>query len=192
MVHAYKKNGWLYRTWEFPLIVEDNENFVCLYINKTWVTTSEKDTNRNFHSTNLNDSLWFFFKDKWFNIIATVGKNKVNYYINLASPYIFEEDAIKYIDFDYDIKINQNGAFTILDANEFEIHKEKFNYGWKLSKIIEMELSKLNNQEVIDSLREQLPLELLNKLLDKARLFRTKTIKIEGIKNESRIRKVLP
>jgi len=191
MVHAYKKNGWLYRTWEFPLIVENNDNFLCLYINKAWVTTSEKDSNRNFHSTNLNNSLWFFFKDKWFNIIATVGKNKVNYYVNLASPYIFEEDAIKYIDFDYDIKINQNGTFTILDADEFELHKEKFNYGWKLSRIIEIELAKLNSKEEIDHIREELTLEVLNKLLAKAKQFRTKTIKIGGIKDEPRIRKVL-
>lgn len=168
MVHGYKKNGWLYRTWEFPLIVENNETFTCLYLKNVWITSSEKDSERNFHSKNIKDSFWFFFKNEWFNIVATLVNDRINYYINLASPFIYEEDAIKYIDFDLDIKINQNGSYTILDENEFKLHKEEFHYGGKLSKIIEMELEKLDNKEKIKEIRQLLNIDLLTKLLKTA------------------------
>ncbi|MGL4768886.1 MAG: DUF402 domain-containing protein [Mycoplasmoidaceae bacterium] len=168
MVHAYKKNGWLYRTWEFPIIVESNDDYICLFIKNSRIITSEKDSKRNFHSINKNDSLWFFFKDEWFNIIATLNNNKSSYYINIASPYIYEEEAVKYIDFDYDIRISNNGSYIIIDKDEFIEHKEKFKYGVKLSKIIELELEKLNSQDKIEEIRTKISVELIKKLLEKA------------------------
>ena len=162
MIHGYKKNGWLYRTWEFPKIIEKNDEYLCVYLKNTSIITSEKFSKRNFHSKNLKDSYWFFLKDEWFNIVATVVDDNVSYYINLSSPFIIEEEAIKYIDFDIDVKIDQNGNFKILDKKEFDEHKKEFDYGNKLTKIIELECEKIIDKKFIDYLTKKINKDLLD------------------------------
>ena len=49
----------------------------------------------------------------------------MHYYINLASPFFFEDDSIKYIDFDFDLKIYPNKPFQIVDHDDFLKNKEK-------------------------------------------------------------------
>ncbi len=168
MVHGYKKNGWLYRVWEFPIVVEENDRYVCLSKKSTNVITSEKNTERNFRSKSDKDTFWFFFKDKWFNILVTINNDKtLSFYINLASPYIYEEEAIKYIDFDLDIKIYPNCEYKLLDENEFELHKEEFNYGGKLSRIIEEQASILMDKnsikEIVDFFNYDFMIKIKNK-----------------------------
>ena len=45
----------------------------------------------------------------WFNIIAMIRDNGVSYYCNLASPYVMDEEALKYIDYDLDVKVFADG-----------------------------------------------------------------------------------
>jgi len=52
----------------------------------------------------------------------------VNYYCNLASPYVFEAGSIKYIDYDLDIKVKKNLNFKVVDINEFNRHRQKMEY----------------------------------------------------------------
>ncbi len=168
MVHGYKKNGWLYRVWEFPIIVDENDEYICVSKKNTTVVTSEKNSKRNFKSTSNKDCFWFFPKNKWYNIIVTINSdNSLSYYINIASPFIYEEEAIKYIDFDLDIKIYVNKEFKLLDENEFHLHKTEFNYGNKLIKIIENETSKLNNRKAINEIIQKYNVKLLLSLRNK-------------------------
>jgi uncharacterized protein len=43
----------------------------------------------------------------------------INYYCNIASPFIMEQKTIKYIDYDLDIKVFADGSYKILDLKEF-------------------------------------------------------------------------
>jgi protein associated with RNAse G/E len=54
----------------------------------------------------------------------------VEFYVNIASPYIFEEDTLKYIDFDLDFKIigHELNFIKKLDEHEFDENKKKYNY----------------------------------------------------------------
>ncbi|MDE6429401.1 MAG: DUF402 domain-containing protein, partial [Malacoplasma sp.] len=89
MIHAYKRNGWLYRVWEFPEVLETNSSFTAVSLVNSKVITNEKFSKRNFISRNMKNSFWFFFPDKWYNIIATITPNNViAYYVNIASPFI--------------------------------------------------------------------------------------------------------
>lgn len=164
MVHAYKRNGWFYRTWEFPKVVDVGSNFVCVSLRNSVVITSDKDSDRNFKSRNLKNSFWFFFKNEWFNIVATLSDNdEIHYYINIASPFIYEEEAIKYYDFDLDIKMRSKikDYFKILDVDEFEENKVLFKYENAIvSKAIET-LERFKNEEFRNKIMSKINLEVL-------------------------------
>ena len=51
----------------------------------------------------------YFHKKYWFNIIAMIRDNGISYYCNLASPYILDQEALKYIDYDLDVKVFADG-----------------------------------------------------------------------------------
>lgn len=62
--------------------------------------------------------------------------NGIGYYVNIASPFIFEDGVIKYIDYDLDIRVFPNGTYSIVDVNEFHDHRIKFGYSQDLIKLL--------------------------------------------------------
>ena len=88
-------------------------------------------------------AIMYFFKDRWYNIIVQLKKDGITYYCNIASPYIIEDDTIKYIDYDLDLRIFPNGCFKILDREEYKYHKKKMNYSDNLDIAIRSALSEL-------------------------------------------------
>lgn len=42
--------------------------------------------------------------------------NGVSYYCNLASPYVMDEEALKYIDYDLDVKVFADGEKDYLTS----------------------------------------------------------------------------
>ena len=85
----------------------------------------------------------YFFKDKWFNIIAQLKKNGIYYYCNIATPFIIEDDTIKYIDYDLDLRIFPNGEYKILDQLEYQYHKKIMNYSDDLDFVVNHALEDL-------------------------------------------------
>jgi len=70
----------------------------------------------------------YFHKKYWFN--------RISYYCNMASPYYLDEEALKYIDYDLDVKIFTDGEKRLLDVEEYERHKRKMNYSDDLDYIL--------------------------------------------------------
>lgn len=128
MVHAYKYNGWLYRTWSNPIVVHNSENQIILCSTNSQVITSEENSFRNFNSFTKKTSYWFFSKDDWFNTIISIDRDGIKTYINVASPFIYEQQAIKYYDFDLDFKISADGLWREIDINEFFENTIKYQY----------------------------------------------------------------
>lgn len=54
---------------------------------------------------------------------CAVKANGIFYYCNIASPYVIDEGILKYIDYDLDLRVFNDGAFKILDRNEYNYHK---------------------------------------------------------------------
>ena len=106
--------------------------------NKTLVTESEGTMWRT-----KEPAVMYFFKDKWFNIIAQMKKNGIYYYCNIATPFIIEDGTIKYIDYDLDLRIFPKGDYKVLDKLEYEYHKKKMNYSSDLDKVIQNAMSEL-------------------------------------------------
>ena len=73
----------------------------------------------NDHTLVLND---------WFNVICMFREDGIYYYCNLSSPFACDEEALKYIDYDLDIKVYPNGKYHLLDEDEYEQHMNQMNY----------------------------------------------------------------
>lgn len=71
--------------------------------------------------------VYIYFKE-WFNIFVFFDKQHIHAYCNIATPAVFENDEISFIDLDLDLIINQNREIELKDENEFLEHKEKFSY----------------------------------------------------------------
>lgn len=88
-------------------------------------------------------AICYFYTEHWFNVICMLRKDGVYYYCNLSSPFIYDENAIKYIDYDLDVKVFPNLSYKILDEDEFRKHKREMEYPEEIKTIIEQQLSVL-------------------------------------------------
>ena len=85
----------------------------------------------------------FFFKNRWFNIIGQLKDYGIYFYCNIATPYVIDENVIKYIDYDLDLRVFPNGSFKILDRMEYRYHRKQMHYSSRLDFILKYELGEL-------------------------------------------------
>lgn len=146
-IQAFKYDGTLYRQWNGVKVILDNEDYLCCLLYKTKV--SEKENQK---WVVKEPTLWFFSKKFFFNLTIIWRKQGLHYYINLASPLFIENLTIKYIDFDFDVKIYPNKPFQIVDHYDFQKNKEKL-YNKEIVEVIYMNLieiaKKYQNKESI-------------------------------------------
>ena len=141
-IHCYKHDGKLHRTWDEATILEINDEMLVCGNNKTTVNESDGRV----HQTN-EPAILFFYKKRWFNIIGQLKSNGLFYYCNIATPYLIEDNIIKYIDYDLDLRVFPDGAFRVLDRNEYKYHSKLMNYPKELDVILKRELTELINMK---------------------------------------------
>ena len=129
-VQSYKHNGSLHRTWSKALVVDVLDDCYVVVTDHTWVVESDKR-----RWLTREPAICFYYKDKWFNIISMVRKSGIYYYCNVASPSLYDGEAIKNIDYDLDVKVFPDDTYMVLDENEFEYHCHKMNYPDKVKQI---------------------------------------------------------
>ena len=137
-IHSYKHNNLIHRSWDEAVLLEDHGDYLIFGNEKTKVTESDGRTWKTKEPAVL-----YFFKDKWYNIIGQYKKDGIYYYCNIASPTIFEENTIKYIDYDLDLRVFPDGSFKILDRGEYKYHSKLMNYPPKIDLILKEQLSEL-------------------------------------------------
>lgn len=138
-IHCYKHNGRIHRSWSEAILLEINKDYMVFGNNRTLVTTEMEG---NTWKTK-EPAIMYFFKNKWFNIIAQLKKGGISYYCNIASPFIIEENTIKYIDYDLDLRIFPSGDYKVLDRMEYKYHKRIMKYSDKLDQSINKGLEEL-------------------------------------------------
>ena len=109
-IQSYKHDGSLHRTWSPVLVVEDNDE-MFIAINKH--TRIYESNNRSWIARE--PALYYLYKKQYFNVIAMLRRDGIYYYCNLASPSIYDGEAIKNIDYDLDVKFYPDGSHIILD-----------------------------------------------------------------------------
>ena len=137
-VHGYKHDGRIHRVWRRVRIMDVSENGIIAASNKTLVVESD---GRIWKTTE--PAISYFFNDRWFNVIAILRKDGVHFYCNLASPTIYDENALKYIDYDLDLKVFPNYRYKILDEYEFKKHKHEMEYSEEIQKVIRSQMKEL-------------------------------------------------
>lgn len=137
-IHSYKHDGSIHRSWDEAVLLEINDEYLVFGNNRTLVQESDGMTWKTKEPAVL-----FFYKDRWFNVIGQKKTDGIYYYCNIASPYIIEDNTIKYIDYDLDLRVFKDGTYKVLDKSEYKFHKEKMNYSDEIDRIIKSELNEL-------------------------------------------------
>lgn len=140
-IQSYKHDEQVHRIWRHTQIVDASDNLIVTAHKKTRVY---EQTGRSWYTKE--PAVCYFYNDRWYNIIVMFKKGGIQYYCNIASPYIFDGEGIKYIDYDLDVKLFSDGTYIILDRNEYEINAHSMEYGEKLREILEENLEFLVNE----------------------------------------------
>lgn len=130
-IQSYKHDGSLHRTWRDTMVLKTSEHSLIGVNDHTLVT--ESDGRR---WVTREPALVYFHDKFWFNIITMIREKGVSYYCNLASPAILDEEALKYIDYDLDIKIFPDGKKRLLDVDEYEEHRRQMGYSKEIDYIL--------------------------------------------------------
>ncbi|MDH6363624.1 protein associated with RNAse G/E [Enterococcus sp. PF1-24] len=130
-IQSYKHDGNLHRTWRDTMVLKTSEHSLIGVNDHTLVT--ESDGRR---WVTREPAIIFFHEKYWFNIIAMIREKGVSYYCNLASPYLLDEEAVKYIDYDLDIKVFPDGEKRLLDVDEYEFHRKTMHYPKEIDYIL--------------------------------------------------------
>lgn len=116
---AYKHDGSTHRIWHKNTVLEANDNIIILANNKTSVTEFDSRT-----WVTKEMALVYFHSECWFNIVCMFREDGIHYYCNLSSPFAYDVDGVKYVDYDLDIKKYPDGKYFLLDEDEYDIHKK--------------------------------------------------------------------
>ena len=138
VIHCYKHNGIIYEASKVAYVIEIKKDYIVLGDENVLIT---KKDGRAWHTKG--SSIMFFYKHRWFNIIAQLKEDGIFYYCNIASPFVIDEGTLKYIDYDLDLRVFSDGAFKILDRNEYNYHKKLMKYPKEINYIVKNELSSL-------------------------------------------------
>ena len=90
-IQCYKHNGQVYRNWDETLVLEVNNDYIVCANNKAKVTEID---GRSWKTKE--PAILFYYKKKWFNIIAQFKNNGIYYYCNIASPYLIDDNTSQF------------------------------------------------------------------------------------------------
>jgi protein associated with RNAse G/E len=89
-------------------------------------------------------AICYFHAQQWFNVIGMIREDGIYYYCNISSPFIYDDnEALKYIDYDLDIKVYPDMTYTLLDEDEYEKHRKEMNYPEVIDRILHNHVEEL-------------------------------------------------
>lgn len=93
--------------------------------------------------TNRYPAFWFFWKEHWFNVLLTLlPDNKYSLLLRIATPPLVEEKALKYIELDLAMTLNNEKELNLLYNDNYQLNAQKMRYTPNLKK----EVSKVIRQ----------------------------------------------
>lgn len=137
-IHSYKHDGNIHRIWSETKVLKATQNLVIGGNDRTVVTESDGRT-----WVTREPAICYFHTELWFNVIAMIRENGIYYYCNLGSPFVYEHGALKYIDYDLDVKVYPDMTYNLLDEDEYEYHRKQMNYPDAIDQILQKNVEKL-------------------------------------------------
>ena len=137
-IQSYKHDGSLHRTWCRGFVLEADEDHIVAVTNRAWVIEAD---GRKWLTRE--PAVCFFYTKKWYNVISMIRHSGIYYYCNLASPSVYDGEAIKNIDYDLDVKLYPDGGYQVLDENEYAEHAKTMQYPQEVKQIVEKQLELL-------------------------------------------------
>ena len=138
-----KHDGSIHRIWDKAALIYEDENKVIISNSKTLIREND---GRIWMAKEPSVSI--YYKNRFFNIMGIIREQGIHYYCNMASPCVFKDKKIKYIDYDLDLVKTVESNIKILDEDEYQENKAKYEYGEDLNKILRKELELLKNDAV--------------------------------------------
>lgn len=138
IIQAYKHNEELHRQWSHSYVLSDNEDYYILVSIRAAVIESD---GRKWHTKE--PAIFILSKKKWFNVIAMLKEDGICYYVNIASPAIYDKEYIKYIDYDLDIKLYEDGTTRLLDVSEYKKHADEQGYSDDIKEVLQSSVNKV-------------------------------------------------
>ena len=146
LIHSYKHNKTVHRIWKKSVILEVSQHIIVTANDRTRVIENDGRTWKT-----KEPAICVFFEDYWFNIIAMLKQDGIHYYCNLASPAVYDGEALKYIDYDLDLKMYPSKKIRLLDKKEYETHKLNMKYPKEIDDIIQDHLNILKEKMMTQS-----------------------------------------
>ncbi|GEL78162.1 nucleoside tri-diphosphate phosphatase [Tenuibacillus multivorans] len=137
-IHSYKHDGHIHRIWEETMVLKSQSNLLIGANDHVLVKESDGRTWRT-----REPAITYFTSNYWFNVICMIRHDGIHFYCNISSPFVIDEEALKYIDYDLDIKVFPDMTYKILDEDEFDEHQQQMNYPDVLKKILYKQLHTL-------------------------------------------------
>ena len=137
-IHSYKHDGNIHRIWKHGYVVAVDDNRIVVVNSQAQVIESD---GRVWYTKE--PAVCYFYQKHWYNVISMLKASGVHYYCNIASPFIWDGEALKYIDYDLDLKVFPNNTMRILDEREYLYHYDLMHYSVKLDHILHEELEYL-------------------------------------------------
>jgi|SRR5690625_3779161 len=130
-IKSYKHNGETHRIWESNFVLKGTKKVVIGANDKVKVIESDGEI---WHTKE--PAILYFHADYWFNVIGMIRAEGIHYYCNISSPFLYDKEALKYIDYDLDIRVYPDMTYHLLDKDEYEAHKVQMSYPKSLDDIL--------------------------------------------------------
>lgn len=137
-IQSYKHNGSLHRVWEETIVLKGTSKVVIGGNDRILVKEAD---GRNWRTRE--PAICYFDSEKWFNTIGMIRSDGIYYYCNLGTPFMWDDEALKYIDYDLDIKVFPDMTFKLLDEDEYELHKKQMDYPQAIDRVLKKAVDEL-------------------------------------------------
>ncbi|MDD4388089.1 MAG: DUF402 domain-containing protein [Bacilli bacterium] len=133
---SFKHDGELHRVWKNVYKICATDDIAIIVNDKVDVIDGDG------HKWKTKEpAICYFFRLYWFNIICMIREDGIYYYCNLSSPFIIDQEGLKYIDYDLDVKLYPDGEILILDRDEYDFNIKDMRYPVEITHIIKNNLS---------------------------------------------------
>lgn len=124
-INSRKYDGQIRRSWKGGLIHKTDD--LVILVGKFTEAVDHTDLG---HIVGGTVSFEHFWPGKWYNVFRfhePDGTLKAHY-ANITMPPTFEDGVLDYVDLDIDVVVWPDGRLEVLDRDDFENNKAKYDY----------------------------------------------------------------